>query len=70
MRAAGKKHNAPSEMRWAQWQTPPVICCVCGERVTLKEGHRGYFDATTGEGRTWHLRCDPFSVSVTVEVAA
>jgi hypothetical protein len=54
-------------MKWADWQTPPVICCVCDQRVTLKSGHRGFFNARTNEGRTWHLRCDPDSVSVVVE---
>ena len=66
MRAAGKKHNEPSEHKWADtYQVPPVICPTCGERVTLKQAFfgsrsRGTFHATDA--------CLPYRVKLVVEL--
>jgi hypothetical protein len=63
MRAPGKRYNAPSRTEWADWCPRPVICSECGQRVTLKEAHRG----SSSEQKVWHVACHPFRVRVVVE---
>ena len=53
--ANGRTHNVGSEMKWASWQVPPVICAGCGQRVRIKDE----FFASRRLG-TYHIGCAPY----------
>jgi len=52
---SGHVSNVGSEMKWASWQVPPVICRGCGQRVRLKDE----FFASRLLG-TFHVGCAPY----------
>lgn len=48
----GTTYTEGSHSGWAPWQPVPVMCIICGKRVTLKDS----WMAEYGKG-TWHARC-------------
>lgn len=54
---SGRTHNVGSEMKWADWQRPPVMCAGCGRRVRLSDS----FFASRERG-TFHIGCQELHV--------